>query len=193
MVNILRTPQVRLAQKSIPTGLVYQQNEEVLESVGAGALQEMLEARDWEALSGEKVDRKKARVDYYSTARALQGLRDKDEDTADVAADVAQPAVAATAVTTASSTTASSGAGMQSEASVKQHSSAELSGAAVQYDSVAYSSDEQAGDAAVSSAEDMKAITTALMMRLMRRKPLEASAFETFSAAVDRMLAANER
>jgi hypothetical protein len=194
MVNILRTPQVRLAQKSIPTGLVYQQNEEVLESVGAAALQSMLEARDWEALSGKKVDRKKARVDYYSTARALQGLRDKDEDAADVAADVAaevaQPVAAATATATASS---GGSASMQSELSVLQGSSGELSGAAVQYDSAAYSSDEQAAAAAVSSAEDMKAVTTALVMRLMRRKPLEASAFETFSAAVDRMLAANER
>jgi hypothetical protein len=30
MINILRTPQVRAAQKGIPTGLVYKQNEEVI-------------------------------------------------------------------------------------------------------------------------------------------------------------------
>jgi hypothetical protein len=33
MVNILRTPQVRLAQRSIPTGLVYQQNEKTMMEV----------------------------------------------------------------------------------------------------------------------------------------------------------------
>lgn len=47
--------QVRLAQKSIPTGLVYQQNEEVLTEVGAGELQKMLEQRDWAGLEGKKV------------------------------------------------------------------------------------------------------------------------------------------
>ncbi|CAN0122485.1 unnamed protein product, partial [Ectocarpus fasciculatus] len=55
MINILRTNQVRLAQKSIPTGLVYKQNEEVLEEVGAGDLQKMLEGRDWTGLEGKKV------------------------------------------------------------------------------------------------------------------------------------------
>ncbi|CAM9659493.1 unnamed protein product [Ectocarpus sp. 8 AP-2014] len=54
MINILRTNQVRLAQKSIPTGLVYKQNEEVLEEVGAGDLQKMLEVRDWTGLEGKK-------------------------------------------------------------------------------------------------------------------------------------------
>ncbi|CAB1119769.1 unnamed protein product [Ectocarpus sp. CCAP 1310/34] len=71
MINILRTNQVRLAQKSIPTGLVYKQNEEVLEEVGAGDLQKMLEVRDWTGLEGKKVDRR--RVEYYQTARKLQG------------------------------------------------------------------------------------------------------------------------
>lgn len=46
---------VRLAQKSIPTGLVYKQNEEVLEEVGAAELQKMLERRDWSGLEGKKV------------------------------------------------------------------------------------------------------------------------------------------
>eukprot|EP00904_Undaria_pinnatifida_P002264 jgi/Undpi1/12038/HiC_scaffold_4.g01737.m1 len=72
MINILRTNQVRLAQKSIPTGLVYKQNEEVLTEVGAGELQKMLEQRDWGGLEGKKVDRK--RIDYYETARKLQGV-----------------------------------------------------------------------------------------------------------------------
>lgn len=47
--------QVRLAQKSIPTGLVYKQNEEVLDAVGVAPLQKMLEARDWTGLEGKKV------------------------------------------------------------------------------------------------------------------------------------------
>ena len=46
---------MRLAQKSIPTGLVYKQNEEVLEEVGAADLQKMLETRDWRGLEGMKV------------------------------------------------------------------------------------------------------------------------------------------
>ncbi|CAN0303343.1 unnamed protein product, partial [Ectocarpus sp. 4 AP-2014] len=57
MINILRTNQVRLAQKSIPTGLVYKQNEEVLEEVGASDLQKMLQDRDWTGLEGKKVSR----------------------------------------------------------------------------------------------------------------------------------------
>lgn len=46
---------MRLAQKSIPTGLVYKQNEEVLDAVGVAPLQKMLEARDWTGLEGKKV------------------------------------------------------------------------------------------------------------------------------------------
>jgi hypothetical protein len=50
MINILRTPQVRSAQKGIPTGQVYQQNESKLMAVGAAALQKMLDTRNWEEL-----------------------------------------------------------------------------------------------------------------------------------------------
>lgn len=39
MINLLRTPQVRAAQKGIPTGQVYQQNEERLAAVGSECLQ----------------------------------------------------------------------------------------------------------------------------------------------------------
>ena len=39
MINILRTPQVRAAQKGVPTGVVYKQNEERLNAVGAEVLQ----------------------------------------------------------------------------------------------------------------------------------------------------------
>ncbi|EKX50804.1 hypothetical protein GUITHDRAFT_103393 [Guillardia theta CCMP2712] len=54
MINILRTNQVRLAQKSIPTGLVYTQNEETLMEVGAENLQKMLVERDWSSLMVRK-------------------------------------------------------------------------------------------------------------------------------------------
>jgi len=47
MINLLRTPQVRKAQKGVPTGSVYVTNERNLEVVGAVGLQRMLEARDW--------------------------------------------------------------------------------------------------------------------------------------------------
>lgn len=39
MVNILRSSQVRSAQKGIPTGQVYRQNEDRLNSVGTSTLQ----------------------------------------------------------------------------------------------------------------------------------------------------------
>ena len=47
MINLLRTPQVRDAQKNIPTGSVYEVNEKNLQLVGPAQLQEMLETRDW--------------------------------------------------------------------------------------------------------------------------------------------------
>ena len=62
MINILRTPQVRAAQKGLPTGLVYQQNEETLRFVGAGLLDDMLRTRDWSAMEGNRVDRTKIEV-----------------------------------------------------------------------------------------------------------------------------------
>jgi hypothetical protein len=39
MINILRTPQVRAAQKGVPTGQVYKQNEERLTAVGTTTLE----------------------------------------------------------------------------------------------------------------------------------------------------------
>jgi hypothetical protein len=39
MINILRTNQVRAAQKGIPTGAVYKQNEENLNAVGSATLE----------------------------------------------------------------------------------------------------------------------------------------------------------
>lgn len=58
MINILRTSQVRTAQRGIPTGLVYQQNEKTLSKVGAKTLEKMLRLRDWTEIAEVKVDRK---------------------------------------------------------------------------------------------------------------------------------------
>jgi hypothetical protein len=58
MINILRTSQVRTAQKGIPTGLVYQQNEKTLSKVGTKTLEKMLRLRDWTEIAEVKVDRK---------------------------------------------------------------------------------------------------------------------------------------
>ncbi|KAL3816213.1 hypothetical protein ACHAXA_001269 [Cyclostephanos tholiformis] len=58
MVNILRTRQVRVAQRGIPTGLVYQQNEKTLSRIGTENLDRMLRLRDWSDVEGMKVDRR---------------------------------------------------------------------------------------------------------------------------------------
>ncbi|KAL3937317.1 MAG: hypothetical protein SGARI_002166 [Bacillariaceae sp.] len=58
MINILRTNQVRAAQKGIPTGLVYKQNEKTLSGVGVEKLETMLRLRDWGEIADVKVDRK---------------------------------------------------------------------------------------------------------------------------------------
>jgi len=58
MINILRTNQVRAAQKGIPTGLVYKQNEKTLKKIGVDQLETMLRLRDWAEIADVKVDRK---------------------------------------------------------------------------------------------------------------------------------------
>jgi len=58
MINILRTNQVRAAQRGIPTGLVYKQNEKTLSKVGVDKLETMLRLRDWGEIADVKVDRK---------------------------------------------------------------------------------------------------------------------------------------
>ncbi|KAG7347346.1 DUF1415 domain containing protein [Nitzschia inconspicua] len=58
MINILRTNQVRAAQKGIPTGLVYKQNEKTLSGVGVEKLETMLRLRDWGEIADVKVDRR---------------------------------------------------------------------------------------------------------------------------------------
>jgi len=79
MINILRTSQVRSAQKGIPTGLVYQQNEKTLTSIGTNTLEKMLRLRDWSEISDLKVDRKD--MEALRVAQDLQttGIV-KDED-----------------------------------------------------------------------------------------------------------------
>lgn len=72
MINILRTKQVRAAQKGIPTGLVYKQNEKTLSAVGVDKLETMLRLRDWTDTSEYKVNRKefdalKIAQDYQET------------------------------------------------------------------------------------------------------------------------------
>mmetsp|Transcript_28324 Transcript_28324/g.41844 ORF Transcript_28324/g.41844 Transcript_28324/m.41844 type:complete len:502 (-) Transcript_28324:1303-2808(-) len=58
MINILRTNQVRKAQKGIPTGLVYTQNEKTLTKIGVEELENMLRLRSWNKIEHVKVDRK---------------------------------------------------------------------------------------------------------------------------------------
>lgn len=71
MINILRTTQVRAAQKGIPTGLVYKQNEKTLSSIGVDQLETMLRLRDWSALTEEqKVNRREH--DALKLAREFQ-------------------------------------------------------------------------------------------------------------------------
>ncbi len=86
MINILRTPQVRKAQKAIPTGLVYRQNEVTLDKIGSRRLRKWLVDRDWgDVKDNFRVDRKT--VPILSTAQdLLQGLTPQalSEDTAAV-------------------------------------------------------------------------------------------------------------
>jgi hypothetical protein len=58
MINILRTGQVRAAQRGIPTGLVYKQNEKTLSGVGVESLETMLRLRDWGDIADVKVNRR---------------------------------------------------------------------------------------------------------------------------------------
>ena len=58
MINILRTNQVRAAQRGIPTGLVYKQNENTLSDIGVEKLETLLRRRDWGEID-VKVDRRK--------------------------------------------------------------------------------------------------------------------------------------
>lgn len=80
MINILRTSQVRAAQKGIPTGLVYKQNEKTLSQVGVDKLETMLRLRDWSDTAEYKVNRKE--IDALKIANDYQeGGFVKKEDT----------------------------------------------------------------------------------------------------------------
>lgn len=91
MINILRTPQVRKAQKAIPTGLVYRQNEVTLDKIGSWRLQRWLAQRDWsEVKDSFRVDRKT--VPILSTAQdLLQGLSPQSLEEADPSDVVVAP------------------------------------------------------------------------------------------------------
>jgi len=70
MINILRTNQVRAAQKGIPTGLVYKQNEKTLSGIGVDKLETMLRLRDWGEIADVKVDRRE--MEALKIAQDLQ-------------------------------------------------------------------------------------------------------------------------
>jgi len=69
MINLLRTPQVRAAQKGIPTGSVYDTNEKNLATVGPDALRQMLEAREWVGLEGRTWEPHQTRADIEANAQ----------------------------------------------------------------------------------------------------------------------------
>lgn len=80
MINLLRTKQVRAAQKGIPTGLVYKQNEKTLGSVGVQNLETMLRLRNWDEIADIKVDRKE--MEALRVAREFQEtgtLKEEDQ------------------------------------------------------------------------------------------------------------------
>lgn len=77
MINILRTSQVRAAQRGIPTGLVYKQNEKTLAGVGVERLETMLRLRDWTDIADVKVNRREMEAlrvaqDYQQTGVVRQ-------------------------------------------------------------------------------------------------------------------------
>eukprot|EP00968_Pinguiococcus_pyrenoidosus_P014784 scaffold1350_cov249-Pinguiococcus_pyrenoidosus.AAC.10 len=84
MINILRTPQVRAAQRVIPTGAVYVQNQRTLGQVGTERLQDMLEQAEWEGLQDYKVDRReglwKRAAKVTEAVEAAEGSREGLED-----------------------------------------------------------------------------------------------------------------
>lgn len=86
MINILRTKQVRAAQRGIPTGLVYKQNEKTLGKVGTKRLETMLRLRDWSDVSDdEKVDRRE--MEALRVAKDLQTTGVVDEGDQSVVKD----------------------------------------------------------------------------------------------------------
>ena len=94
MINILRTKQVRTAQRGIPTGLVYKQNEKTLNQISVDQLETMLRLRDWDALEDQKVNRKE--MDALKIAQDFQetgAVPEKDMNLANDAIPVANRVV----------------------------------------------------------------------------------------------------
>jgi len=78
MINLLRTPQVRAAQRVIPTGLVYRQNERTLQEVGSAQLEAMLQKRDWKPLAARApVDRRSNPV--FAAADAFRQKQEQQQ------------------------------------------------------------------------------------------------------------------
>jgi len=93
MINILRTKQVRDAQRGIPTGLVYQQNERTLNNIGVHKLESMLRTRDWADIEGMKVDRRdmealRVAQDYQKTGIVKEEDMSFEFDTTPAASNV---------------------------------------------------------------------------------------------------------
>ncbi|GMI00828.1 hypothetical protein TrLO_g13555 [Triparma laevis f. longispina] len=86
MINILRTSQVRRGQRGIPTGLVYRQNEKILNKVGDKELEEMLRTRNWDGLDGLTVDR--SEYEALAIAKGLQEDVTKGVDPDDATSEV---------------------------------------------------------------------------------------------------------
>jgi hypothetical protein len=86
MINLLRTKQVRAAQKGIPTGLVYKQNEKTLTRIGVDKLETMLRLRDWEDIADFKVNRRefdalKIAQDFQETGKLKKEDTSLEHDT----------------------------------------------------------------------------------------------------------------
>ena len=98
MINILRTNQVRAAQKGIPTGLVYKQNEKTLGGVGVDKLETMLRLRDWSEIADVKVDRKEMEAlkiarDFQETGVVSASVQSFENDNTPMANKVDQEQV----------------------------------------------------------------------------------------------------
>lgn len=78
MINLLRTTQVRAAQKGIPTGLVYKQNEKTLGNIGVDKLETMLRLRDWSDTAEYKVNREE--IDALKIAQDVQATGKVSEE-----------------------------------------------------------------------------------------------------------------
>mmetsp|Transcript_851 Transcript_851/g.2418 ORF Transcript_851/g.2418 Transcript_851/m.2418 type:complete len:227 (-) Transcript_851:514-1194(-) len=93
MINILRTKQVRAAQRGIPTGLVYKQNEKTLSKIGVDQLETMLRLRDWQPIADVKVNRREIEAlrvaqDYQQTGEVQSSDQDLIHDATPAAAKV---------------------------------------------------------------------------------------------------------